>query len=82
MSIVDDLVALDPDDRLAVLDGLTGEERVALARLMDWEQDNPWRRWETDPVGFVTEGLSESLWSKQREILQSVRDNRRTVVPA
>ena len=82
MSIVDDLVALDPDDRLAVLDELSGEERAALARIMDWESDNPWRRWENDPVGFVTEGLKESLWSKQIEILESVRDNRRTAVPA
>lgn len=34
--------------------------------------------WAQDPVGFVSEKLSEHLWSKQREIIESVRDNRRT----
>ena len=82
MSIVDTLVSLDPDDRAAILDEFTNEERTAIARLMDWEANNPWRRWENDPVGFVTQGLGEELWSKQVEILESVRDNRRTVVPA
>ena len=33
-------------------------------------------------MGFVTEGLRESVWSKQVEILNSVRDNKRTAVPA
>lgn len=33
-----------------------------------------------DPVGWVTTRLDETLWSKQRDIMVSVRDNRRTVV--
>jgi hypothetical protein len=33
-----------------------------------------------DPVAWVTRRLGEHLWSKQREILESVRDNRRTAV--
>lgn len=82
MSIVDDLIVLEPSDRQAILDALSPEERTALSRLMDWEANNPWRRWESDPVGFVTEGLNETLWSKQREILESLIVNRRTAVPA
>lgn len=35
-----------------------------------------------DPAWWVTEVLGEHLWSKQREILESVRDNRRTAVPS
>lgn len=35
-------------------------------------------RIRTDPVWFATEILGESLWSKQRAILESVRDNPRT----
>lgn len=34
----------------------------------------------TDPVGWVHDRLGEYLWSKQREIAESVRDNRRTAV--
>jgi hypothetical protein len=37
-------------------------------------------KWRRDPVGFVEEGLLGYLWSKQKEIMLSVRDNRRTAV--
>jgi hypothetical protein len=40
------------------------------------------RRWVKDPVLWVQERLGETLWSKQREILESVRDNRLTSVPS
>jgi len=33
-----------------------------------------------DPINWVHERLGEQLWSKQREILESVRDHRRTAV--
>lgn len=33
-----------------------------------------------DPAKWVGDKLGEFIWSKQREILESVRDNRRTVV--
>jgi hypothetical protein len=33
-----------------------------------------------DPVAFVTDVLDEHLWSKQIEIMESVRDNRHTAV--
>jgi hypothetical protein len=36
----------------------------------------------TDPVAWVTRRLEEHVWSKQAEILRSVRDNRRTAVPS
>ena len=45
---------------------------------VDWR----WSQYRHDPVGFVTEGLKEQVWSKQIEILESVRDNKRTAVPA
>lgn len=37
-------------------------------------------KWRRDPVGFVEDGLLGFLWSKQKEIMLSVRDNRRTAV--
>jgi hypothetical protein len=33
-----------------------------------------------DPVGWVRERLSQTVWSKQAEILTSIRDHRRTAV--
>ncbi|MCK6444572.1 hypothetical protein [Elstera cyanobacteriorum] len=35
-----------------------------------------------DPVGFVTGVLGESLWSRQREIAEALRDHRRVAVPS
>ncbi len=35
-----------------------------------------------NPVGFVEDVLKEHLWSKQREIAESVRDNQYTAVPS
>lgn len=35
-----------------------------------------------DPVGWVKATLNEHLWSKQVEIMESVRDNRYTCVPS
>lgn len=37
-------------------------------------------QYRDDPVGFIQDRLGEYLWSKQREIAESVRDNPRTVV--
>lgn len=39
-------------------------------------------RWRSDPVAWVQERLGDFLWSKQCEILESIRDHRRTAVPS
>jgi len=39
-------------------------------------------RYFNDPVGFATEVLSLSLWSGQKEILESVRDRKHTAAQA
>ncbi len=35
-----------------------------------------------DPVGWVKGRLSQVVWSRQRQILESIRDNRKTAVPS
>lgn len=82
MGMVDDLLQLEPQARLLVLDALSEQEKSALYALIEKETSNPWRKYINDPVGFVTQGLGEDVWSKQVEILQSLRHNIRTVVPA
>jgi hypothetical protein len=37
-------------------------------------------RFQRDPVWFATDFLGVYLWSKQREVIESVRDHRRTAV--
>jgi len=36
--------------------------------------------WRYDPVAWVEERVKGELWSKQKEILESIRDNRKTAV--
>lgn len=38
------------------------------------------RLYADNPVGWVTDRLRQIVWSKQREIMLSIRDNRRTAV--
>lgn len=42
--------------------------------------DPPDLRWRRDPVSWAHDRLGVELWSKQREILESVRDHRMTAV--
>ncbi len=79
MEALTTLPTLDDKHRLWVLSRLSEEERAVLYREAG---ANPYMRYVRDPVGFVTEALEEDVWSKQVEILESVRDNRRTAVPA
>lgn len=37
-------------------------------------------RWAQDPAAWVSDRLGQLVWSKQREIMESVRDNRKTAV--
>lgn len=69
-------------DRKIWLAGLTASERQTVMSLIELIADNPWSQYMTDPAGFIEQGLGETIWSKQREILESVRDNKRTAVPA
>lgn len=61
---------------------MSPDDRTAVANLLDLMGENPWSRFRSDPIGFVEDGLGETIWSKQREILESVRDNKRTAVPS
>jgi hypothetical protein len=56
---------------------LEGKYAPGAAALDDTAKFRPYL---ADPVGFVEKALGEPLWSKQREILLSVRDHRRTAV--
>ena len=79
---IDRYRALPREKQLELFSKMTLEQQNVIRLLVDSEMNNPWARYQTDPVGFVEKGLGETLWSKQREILESVRDNKRTVVPA
>jgi hypothetical protein len=82
MRLVDRVLTAPPEERLALYATLTDDEKAKLAVLLDAEINNPWARYEADPVGFIQDGLGETLWSKQIEIAESVLHNTRTAVAA
>lgn len=69
---------------------LTLAERIQTTSAADFEEiaqrqqaiDRELRRrvWRNDPVRWAEERLGDTLWSQQKVILESVRDNRRTAV--
>ena len=75
------IIAAPRDKRLEILRRLSPNERIWVSQHLD-VGDLRYRRWQADPVGFVQEALGETLWTRQKEILESVRDNKRTAVPA
>lgn len=57
------------------------EEVAALAQeLVVYDNELQRRIWLADPVQWAEERLGDTLWSAQKRILESVRDNRRTAV--
>ena len=80
--LVDLVLNASPEERTKIYLSLTPEEKHALGAILDAEISNKWARWEKDPIGFIEDGLGETLWSKQKEILQSLVVNKRTAIPA
>jgi len=54
-----------------------GDPLEALAAI---EAEIQRRTWQEHPEIWVKEKLNNNIWSKQREILESIRDNRKTLV--
>ena len=82
MRLVDQILTASREERYNIYSKLNPDEKASLNMLLEAEQNNPWARYETDPVGFINEGLGETLWSKQIEIADSVVKNQRTAVAA
>lgn len=58
-------------------------EQIAMVRCVKGDEDaQPLWEYKDDPVKFARDVLGVALWSKQREIARSVRDNPRTSVAA
>lgn len=81
MQEIEQLLALPESAQRSIVAELPDTFVPLLTNLIEAEKTG-WAQYRNDPVRFVTEGLRESVWSKQVEILESLRDNKRTAVPA
>lgn len=80
------LKAAPPERRRAYFAALSRAEAGRLERLLEAESVGFTPAWapqyQDRPAEFVTELLGETLWSRQVDVLESIRDNPRTAVPA
>jgi hypothetical protein len=80
--LVDRVLEAEPEKRLQIYSSLTPDEKIHLDRLLAAEEGNPWAQYEEEPLKFITQALGETVWSKQKDIINSVIDNQRTAVAA
>lgn len=80
--MLEDLLALDPDIAREFYRGLPARDMSALLAAAEIHLGTPFGLWERDPVGFVEDVLGESTWSKQRDVLSALVDNKRVAVPS
>lgn len=81
-SYLERFATLPSSRRKAIIAKMEQEERHALLQWLEFREKNITLTYEGKPVEFVSELLGETLWSKQVEILESLRDNKRTAVAA
>jgi|SRR5882672_250697 len=75
MTFSHDLSLVSEDDRRAVIAALLQEKENRRLSIF-----SHFAQWRDDPLGFIEHALLGFLWSKQREIVESVRVHRRTAV--
>lgn len=81
-SVFTDLMALHPEVRRGFFRELGAREQQEILRVSLAEAGTPLGMYVDDPVGFVEDVLDETLWSKSREVLQSVAAHQVTAVPS
>lgn len=81
-SLVDDLLALAPDERRPIYREFSAREMQVVLTGCRRELGSRYALWRDDPVGFVQDVSGDTTWSLQERLLLSVRDYQRTVVPS
>lgn len=79
-TLIADLVALAPAERRPEYRAFTPRELQVMLTAARRELGSRYGLWQDDPVGFVQDICGDTTWTKQNEMLESVRDHQRTVV--
>lgn len=80
--ILDEAKSVSPSLRQGILRSLPQDDFRGLLDVSEEHLGTRYGLWEDDPVGFVTDILGETLWSRQKEVLRAVAANRRVAVPS
>jgi hypothetical protein len=76
------LLTLPASERAALLAECDPTGRRALLGEVVAKHGTIWPVWRDDPLGFVLDGLGETVWSRQREMLERVGESRKLAVAA
>ncbi|MEU1592831.1 hypothetical protein ABZ468_08195 [Streptomyces sp. NPDC005708] len=71
-----------PARRHAFKHQITARERPHVMREVERATGSMYGLWHDTPSGFIEDVLGESIWSRQREIVDAVPFNKRIAVPA
>ncbi|OEJ21062.1 hypothetical protein [Streptomyces subrutilus] len=82
-NVADILLRLPPATRRdAFKNQITARERPHVMTEVERATGSLYGLWRDTPSGFVEDVLGESMWSKQRRVLDALVDHKRTAVPA
>lgn len=71
-----------PARRRAFKQDISARERPYVMREVERATGSMYGLWHDTPSGFIEDVLGESIWSRQREIVDAVPFHKRTAVPA
>lgn len=77
-----DLMGVPPEVRRIFFDGLSERDVTAVLRVAAHEAGTPYALWQDDPYGFTSQVIGETVWTKQREVLEAIPLHKRVAVPS
>lgn len=77
-----DVLSIEPKIRTLWLAELGQADLAALFTACAYELGTPYGLWRDDPVGFALGPARQNLWSRQKQILLSLVDNKKTAAPS
>lgn len=80
--VLSELMGLSPAVRDELLEGTTEQEWMQLLMASQRDLGSPYGLWHDAPSSFCRWVLDETIWSKQREAIDSLVDHKSVVVPA
>lgn len=81
-AMVAELLALPPEIRREIVAALSPRELALLLAATNAATGTPFGLYADDPVGFVSDVLGETMWSRQRAVLEKLAGTQRVAVPA
>lgn len=77
-----DLMETPVDVRRMFFEGLSARDVTAVLRAAAYEAGTPYAVWQDDPYGFTRMVIGESMWSKQRAVMEAIPNYKRVAVPS